>query len=90
MFPSSRCEKGTAGCGIFDGVGLANADEIVLPLTPHHVAVLGQGNHSREATVGEVDRYNTLQVRLAYRYVYFKPGGGLTPFVRSLLGAEAA
>ena len=81
--------EGRGGLAIFDGVGLATADEIVLPLTPHHVAVLGQRNQSREATADEVDRYNTPEVRFAYRYVYFKPAGGLTPFVRSLLGAEA-
>jgi hypothetical protein len=37
-----------------------------------------------------VDRYNTLEVKLAYWYVYMQPAGGLAPFVRSLLGAEAA
>lgn len=72
------------------GVGLANADEIVLLLTPHHVIVLGQGPESRQATDNEVDRYNTLQVRIAYCHVYFRPGSGLASFVRSLLGAEAA
>jgi hypothetical protein len=82
--------EGYGGLGIFDGVGLANADEIVLPLTPHHVAVLGQGNENRQATGDEVDRYNTLQVRIAYRYVYFRPGSGLAAFVRSLLCAGAA
>jgi len=88
--PVLAMRDGHGGLGIFDGVGLANADEIVLPLTTHHVAVLGQGGQSREATADEVDRYNTLQVRLAYRHVYFKPADGLTLFVRSLLGAEAA
>jgi hypothetical protein len=67
---------------------LANADEIVLPLTPHHVAVLGQGSQSGEAAADEVDRYNALQVRIAYRYLYMKPAGGLAPFVRSLLSSE--
>jgi hypothetical protein len=58
-------------------VGIGNADEIVMPLTPRHVAVLGQGSESREATDDEVDHYNTLQVRIAYRHVYFRPGSGL-------------
>ena len=88
--PVLAMREGHGGLGIFDGVGLANADEIVLPLTPHHVVVLGQGNESRQATGDEVDRYNTLQVRIAYRYVYFRPGSGLTAFVRSLLCADAA
>ena len=66
--PVLAMREGHGGLGIFDGVGLANADEIVLPLTPHHVAVLGQGTQSRQATADEVDRYNTLEVRLAYRH----------------------
>lgn len=82
--------EGRGGLGIFDGVGLANADEIVLPLSPHHVVVLGQGAENGRATEDEVDRYNTLQVRIAYRYVYFRPNSGLTSFVRSLLAADAA
>jgi hypothetical protein len=53
--------------------------------------VAGVGRpQSGQATADEVDRYNTLQVRLAYRHVYFKPADGLALFVRSLLGAEAA
>jgi hypothetical protein len=88
--PVLAMREGHGGLGIFDGVGLANADEIVLPLTPHHVAVLGQGNQSREATAEEVDRYNSLEVRLAYRFVYFTPAGGLASFVRSVLGAGIA
>jgi Protein of unknown function (DUF4238) len=88
--PVLAMREGHGGLGIFDGVGLANADEIVLPLTPHHVAVLGQGNQSREATAEEVDRYNSLEVRLAYRFVYFTPAGGLASFARSLLGTEIA
>ena len=88
--PVLAMREGHGGLGIFNGVGLANADEIVLPLTPRHVAVLGQGTQSGQATADEVDRYNTLQVRLAYRHVYFKPDDGMALFVRSLLGAEAA
>lgn len=88
--PVLAMREGHGGLGIFDGVGLANADEIVLPLTPHHVAVLGQGNETTEATPDEVERYNTLQVRLAYRYVYMQPHGDLAAFVCSLLGGSAA
>src|SRR5580700_924119 len=64
--PVLAMREGHGGLGIFDGVGLANADEIVLPLTPRHAAVLGQGTQSGQATADEVHRYNTLEVRLAY------------------------
>jgi len=82
--PVLLMRNGHGGLGYFDGVGVGNADEIVMPLTPHHVAVLGQGSESRDATPNEVQRYNTLQVRIAYRYVYFRIGSDLASFVRSL------
>jgi hypothetical protein len=88
--PVLAMREGHGGLGIFDGVGLANADEIVLPLTPYHVVVLGQGPENRQATDDEIDRYNALQVRIAYRYVYFRSGSDLASFARSLLGVEAA
>ncbi|MGC1283250.1 MAG: DUF4238 domain-containing protein [Streptosporangiaceae bacterium] len=88
--PVLAMREGHGGLGIFDGVGLANADEIALPLTPHHVVVLGQGGKSREATADEVARYNTLAVRLAYRHVYMRPSGELAPLARSLLSVEPA
>jgi Protein of unknown function (DUF4238) len=82
--PVLLMRNGRGGLGFFDGVGVGNADEIVMPLTPHHVTVLGQGNESREATPSEVERYNTLQVRIAYHHVYFRIGSDLASFVRSL------
>lgn len=83
--PVLAMREGHGGLGIFDGVGIGNADEIVLPLTPHHVAVLGQGGRAYEATDEQVERYNTLEVRIAYKYVYFRPTSGLDQFVRAIL-----
>jgi hypothetical protein len=83
--PVLMLREGRGGLGIFDGVGVANADEIVLPLTPNHVAVLGQGSGSAEATDEEVERYNTLEVMIAYRDICFRPTGGLDQFIRAVL-----
>jgi hypothetical protein len=88
--PVLLMREGHGGLGFFDGVGVGNADEIVMPLTPRHVAVLGQGSESRDAAPGEVDRYNTLQVRIAQHHVHFRIGSNLASFVRSLPGGEAA
>jgi hypothetical protein len=85
--PVLAMRNGYGGLGIFDGVGLANADEIVLPLTPHHVAVLGQGSQDRVATSAEIERYNALEVKIAYRYVYFRPKSNIHEFVRSVAGS---
>jgi hypothetical protein len=42
--PVLAMREGRGSLGMFNGGGVANADEIVLPLTSHHMAVLGQGN----------------------------------------------
>lgn len=80
--------EGRGGLGFFDGVGVGNADEIVMPLTPHRVAVLGR--ESRDAAPSEADRYNTLQVRIAQHHVHLRIGSNLASFVRSLPRSEAA
>jgi hypothetical protein len=85
--PVLTLRKGHEGTGIFEGVGLANADEIVLPLTPRHVAVIGQGDENREATAAEIERYNTLEINLAHRYVHFRIESRLHEFVRSVKAA---
>lgn len=85
--PVLAMREGRGGLGIFDGVGVANADEIVLPLTPHHVAVLGQGSGVGEATNEEVERYNTLEVLVAYKHVHFRPTCGLDQFARTVLAS---
>ena len=82
--PVLLMRRGHGGLGFFDGVGIGNADEVVMPLTPHHLAVLGQGGDSRGATPGEVERYNTLEVGIAYGHVHFRIGSSLASFVRSL------
>jgi hypothetical protein len=85
--PVLMLREGRGGLGIFDGVGVANADEIVLPLTPHHVAVLGQGSGAAEATDEEVERYDTLEVMIAYKDVCFRPTSRLDQFIRAVLAS---
>jgi hypothetical protein len=79
--------EGRGGLGTFDGAGVANADEIVLPLTPHHAAVLGQGSGAAEAAEQQVERYNTLEVMIAYKDICFRPTSGLDRFVRATLAS---
>ena len=55
------------------------------PLTPHHVAVLGQGSAAADATDNEVERYNTMEILIAYKHVYFRPTSGLDQFIRMVL-----
>jgi hypothetical protein len=87
--PVLMLREGRGGLGTFDGVGVANADEIVLHLTPHHAAVLGQGSGAAEATERQVERYNTLEVMIAYRDICFRPTSGLDQFVRATLAPDS-
>jgi hypothetical protein len=70
--PVLLMRQGHGGLGFMDGVGIGNADEIVMPMTPRHLVILGQGTESRDATDEDINSYNTLQVRIAYRHVYFR------------------
>jgi hypothetical protein len=82
--PALTIRHGRDGTGIFGGVGLANADEIVLPLGPHWMAVLGNHNRMRVVEIPQetVRRYNIMQVQTAYQHVHFRPSSGLENLVR--------
>lgn len=72
--------------GIFGGVGLAVADEIVLPLGPTYMAVLQRRGAPgfRELSEEEVCKYNTRQVKAAFKHVHFRTESGLEELVRSV------
>lgn len=66
-------------------IGLLNADEVVLPVTPKHLAVLRQQPWQTQASADEVDEYNRAQIREAHQYVHFRAGSGLEQYVRTAL-----
>ncbi len=70
-------------------LGMGNADEIVLPVTPYHLAVLRSQLGSTVAGQDVVDAYNIAQIRAAQEYVHFRPGSGLEAFVRSVLDSTS-
>ena len=55
------------------GVPVDDADEIVMPLTPRLLIVLGASNGTRSIPDDEVDSYNALQGRLARDYLIYRP-----------------
>ncbi|MFD6921853.1 DUF4238 domain-containing protein [Streptomyces sp. NPDC059944] len=81
--PALTLREGHPGTGPRDGLGLENCDELVLPLSPSLLAVLGAGHGYATMEAHEVDRYNAAQVRAAADYVYLRPGSGLEIFARN-------
>jgi hypothetical protein len=72
--------------GIFGNVGLAVADEIVLPLGPAYMVALRKKGASgfRRLSEEEVYRYNNKQIKAAFKHVHFRPGSRLEELVRSV------
>lgn len=60
------------------GVPVDDADEIVMPLTPRLLIVLGASNGTRSIPDDEVDSYNALQARLAREYLIHRPTATFT------------
>ena len=60
------------------GVPVDDADEIVMPLTPRLLIVLGVSNGTRSIPDDEVDSYNALQARLARDYLIHRPAATFT------------
>jgi len=69
--------------------GLGNADEIVLPVTPHHLAVLRSQIGATVAGPDVVDAYNAAQVHGAQEYVHFRPSSGLEVFARAVIASAS-
>jgi hypothetical protein len=86
--PALALRDGHLGTGPRDGLGLENCDELVLPLGPQLMAVLGAGHGYSAIGADEVDRYNTAQVRAAADYVYMRPGSDLETFARDAVTAH--
>jgi hypothetical protein len=81
--PALALRYGHLGTGPNDGLGLMNCDELVLPLGPRLMAVLGAGRGYTTMGADDVDRFNAAQVRAAADYVYLRPGSGLETFARA-------
>jgi hypothetical protein len=81
--PALALTTGEPGSGPLDGPGLITCDEIVIPLSPYLLAVLGTRNAYSEIGQDEVDRYNAAQVRAAAGFFYMRPESGLERFIRA-------
>lgn len=66
--PAITVDRATGAAGRAAGVTIDQADEILMPLTPRLLIILGPPNGTRAIPDHEVDSHNTLQARLARDY----------------------
>ncbi|WP_223243609.1 DUF4238 domain-containing protein [Streptomyces sp. CBMA123] len=81
--PVLALREGSLGTGPLENHGIENCDELVLPLSPRLLAVLGAGRGYSTMDAASVDRINAAQIRASADYVYMRPGSGLESFVRT-------
>ena len=76
--PAITVDRVTGAAGPDAGVTIDQADEIVMPLTPRLLIVLGTSNGIRLIPDDEVDSCNALQTRLARDYLIYRPTAAFT------------
>jgi hypothetical protein len=79
--PALPADLATGAASLTQGVGLANATAIVLPLSPRVLAALGPADAIGTAPDALVDKLNAMQVRAAERYVYHRPQADFASFI---------
>lgn len=70
--------------GVLGGIALDDANTVIMPLGPHHLAALARVEVTAELSPDQVASANARQAAGAVEYVYFRPGSMLEQFVRPL------
>jgi Protein of unknown function (DUF4238) len=74
--------------GVRQGVSWDQATNLFMALGPRHVVALSKQNSYEQADARLVEILNVLQVRGAYREVYFRPSSGLGDILVGALGRD--
>ena len=75
--PAVVYNKDTDQVGVLNGVAWNDADALVMTLGPHHAVALSKKAAYLDANSRTVEWINVMQVRGAYKEVYYRPGSGL-------------
>ena len=76
--------------GVLGGIALGDANTVIMPLGPRHLAALGRTNLVGKLSPDQVVSVNALQIASAIEWVYLRPGGGLEHNVRLLAARRQA
>ena len=83
--PVAAWDRDTDRVGVLNGANWGNTGVVFMPLGPRQMVALSQDNRYREADVAAVERLNVVQVRAAYREVYFRSSSGLGDIIAEAL-----
>ena len=72
--PAVTVARATGTAGLGEGVTVDQADEILMPLAPGLLIVVGPPDGARSVPDNEVDAHNELQARVAQAYLVHRPG----------------
>lgn len=86
--PAVSYDRDADAVGILNGVPWGNANALFMPLGPHHAVALSKDGAYIDADAHTVKWINSMQVRGAYREIYFRPGSGLGEFIANSLGNQ--
>lgn len=88
--PALTIRHDRSQAGVLGGIALGDANTVIMPLGPHHLAALGRINQAGELSADRVASVNALQITSAIEYVYLRPGSGLEHSVRSFAARRQA
>ena len=86
--PVIAYDKDADAVGILQGVPWGNADAILMALGPRQVVALSRDNRDVPTPTSMAIAINSLQVRGAYKEVFFRPGSGLGATIASAIRAS--
>jgi hypothetical protein len=86
--PVVTYDKDSDVAGVLYGAPWGTADAIFMALGPHVVAALSRTGRYRDLSESELVQINKLQVRSAYKEMFFRPGSGLGDLIAEALLAS--
>ena len=79
--PAVSIDSARRALGIRGGVPFGDATSVILPLGPTRLAALGREDRFEAVPAAAVRFTNSLQIEMAHKYVFMRPGTRLESFV---------
>jgi hypothetical protein len=83
--PALTIRHDCSQAGVLGGIALVDANTVIMPLGPRHLAALGKTNLTGKLSRDQVASVNARQIASAIEYVCLRPGSGLEHSARSFV-----